>query len=128
MSPARWWGVAASSAAIVAALSMATGVAPRRAYAGGALAKPFDRAELRSLALQVALDRNGFSPGEIVPGPNNPVGFVWIGLNREHLGAHGTPTPSTVGRSGSHGCIRLTNWDALRLASLVSDGTRVVLQ
>jgi lipoprotein-anchoring transpeptidase ErfK/SrfK len=65
---------------------------------------------------------------KIQPGPNNPVGFVWIDLSREHLGIHGTPHPSTVGRTQSHGCIRLTNWDALRLADLVSEGTRVVLQ
>lgn len=65
---------------------------------------------------------------KIQPGPNSPVGFVWIDLNREHLGIHGTPHPSTVGKTQSHGCIRLTNWDVVRLAALVSDGTRVSLQ
>ena len=64
----------------------------------------------------------------IAPGPNNPVGVVWIDLNKEHLGFHGTPEPARIGRSQSHGCLRLTNWDALRLASLVGPGTRVVLQ
>jgi lipoprotein-anchoring transpeptidase ErfK/SrfK len=62
----------------------------------------------------------------IKPGPNNPVGAIWIDLDREHYGLHGTPEPQTVGRSASHGCVRLTNWDALRLAQYVKAGTRVV--
>jgi lipoprotein-anchoring transpeptidase ErfK/SrfK len=61
----------------------------------------------------------------IAPGPNNPVGFIWIDLDRPHYGLHGTPEPSSVGVTQSHGCVRLTNWDALRLAALVRDGTRV---
>jgi lipoprotein-anchoring transpeptidase ErfK/SrfK len=61
----------------------------------------------------------------IAPGPNNPVGFVWIDLDRQHYGLHGTPEPSMVGITQSHGCVRLTNWDALRLAALVQQGTRV---
>jgi lipoprotein-anchoring transpeptidase ErfK/SrfK len=65
---------------------------------------------------------------KVQPGPNNPVGYAWIDLDREHLGLHGTPEPSTVGKSQSHGCVRLTNWDVLRLAALVGEGTRVVLQ
>jgi lipoprotein-anchoring transpeptidase ErfK/SrfK len=64
----------------------------------------------------------------IAPGPNNPVGVAWIDLNREHMGFHGTPEPSTIGRAQSHGCLRLTNWDALRLAALAGRGTKVVLQ
>ena len=60
------------------------------------------------------------------PGPNNPVGTVWIDLTRPHYGIHGTPEPSAIGRSQSHGCIRLTNWDAMKVASLVRPGTRVV--
>ena len=52
----------------------------------------------------------------IKAGPNNPVGVVWIGLNKEGYGIHGTPAPSKVGKSESHGCIRLTNWDATQLA------------
>jgi lipoprotein-anchoring transpeptidase ErfK/SrfK len=64
----------------------------------------------------------------IAPGPNNPVGVVWIDVSREHLGFHGTPEPSTIGKTQSHGCLRLTNWDAMRLASLVGRGARVVLQ
>jgi lipoprotein-anchoring transpeptidase ErfK/SrfK len=62
------------------------------------------------------------------PGPNNPVGVVWIGIDREHYGLHGTPEPGEVGHSVSHGCVRLTNWDALRLASLVRRGSRVVFE
>ena len=64
----------------------------------------------------------------IPPGPNNPVGLVWIDLSKPHYGLHGTPEPSTIGRTQSHGCVRLTNWDALRLASLVKPGTRVVFK
>jgi lipoprotein-anchoring transpeptidase ErfK/SrfK len=62
----------------------------------------------------------------IPPGPNNPVGLVWIGISKEHYGLHGTPEPATIGRTQSHGCVRLTNWDALKLAGLVQPGTRVV--
>lgn len=62
----------------------------------------------------------------IPPGPNNPVGVVWIDISKEHYGLHGTPEPATIGRTESHGCVRLTNWDALRLAALVKPGTRVV--
>lgn len=65
---------------------------------------------------------------KLAPGPNNPVGVVWIGLDKEHYGLHGTPEPSKVGHAQSHGCIRLTNWDAWRVANLVSEGTRVVLE
>jgi lipoprotein-anchoring transpeptidase ErfK/SrfK len=64
-------------------------------------------------------------PFTIKPGPNNPVGLVWIGLNKEGYGIHGTPEPSKVSKSESHGCIRLTNWDALQLASAVSKGISV---
>ena len=60
------------------------------------------------------------------PGPNNPVGLVWVDLSKEHYGIHGTPEPEAIGRSESHGCVRLTNWDAMRLAGLVKPGTRVV--
>jgi lipoprotein-anchoring transpeptidase ErfK/SrfK len=61
----------------------------------------------------------------IKPGPNNPVGVVWIDLDLEHYGLHGTPEPGNVGHTASHGCVRLTNWDAARLAALVSAGTPV---
>jgi lipoprotein-anchoring transpeptidase ErfK/SrfK len=62
----------------------------------------------------------------IPPGPNNPVGLVWIDISKEHYGLHGTPEPATIGRTQSHGCVRLTNWDALKLAALVKPGARVV--
>jgi lipoprotein-anchoring transpeptidase ErfK/SrfK len=62
----------------------------------------------------------------LAPGPNNPVGVVWIDLSREHYGIHGTPEPAAVGRTSSHGCVRMTNWDALALARLVGPGTPVV--
>ncbi len=62
------------------------------------------------------------------PGPNNPVGVVWVGLNIEHYGLHGTPEPGHIGQAESHGCVRLTNWDAARLASLVKRGTAVIFQ
>lgn len=65
------------------------------------------------------------SKAKIPPGPNNPVGTVWIDLDKEHYGIHGTPEPRTIGRTQSHGCVRLTNWDALTLASLVKPGTPV---
>jgi len=59
------------------------------------------------------------------PGPNNPVGVVWIDLNLEHYGLHGTPEPANIGHTESHGCVRLTNWDAARVAALVKPGTPV---
>jgi lipoprotein-anchoring transpeptidase ErfK/SrfK len=68
------------------------------------------------------------SKAKIPPGPNNPVGLVWIDLSKEHYGIHGTPVPSTIGKTESHGCIRLTNWDALELADMVSPGLPAVLQ
>lgn len=62
---------------------------------------------------------------KVAPGPNNPVGAVWIDLSKEHYGIHGTPEPGRIAYSASHGCVRLTNWDALRVAALVVDGTVV---
>lgn len=62
---------------------------------------------------------------KIPAGPNNPVGLVWIDISKEHYGLHGTPVPETIGRTESHGCVRLTNWDALYLASTVAKGTTV---
>jgi lipoprotein-anchoring transpeptidase ErfK/SrfK len=64
----------------------------------------------------------------IRPGPNNPVGVVWIGINKEHYGLHGTPEPGRIGHTQSHGCIRLTNWDAAELAEMVAKDTQVILQ
>jgi lipoprotein-anchoring transpeptidase ErfK/SrfK len=65
---------------------------------------------------------------KIPAGPNNPVGVVWVDINKEHFGLHGTPEPSTIGRTESHGCIRLTNWDATKLGRMVSTGTKVTIQ
>ncbi len=65
---------------------------------------------------------------DIAPGPNSPVGVVWISLSITHYGIHGTPAPSTIGRAQSHGCIRLTNWDAAKLAQMVAAGTPAILQ
>jgi lipoprotein-anchoring transpeptidase ErfK/SrfK len=64
-------------------------------------------------------------PFEIRPGPNNPVGTVWIGLSAKGYGIHGTPDPAKVSKSESHGCIRLTNWDAKELAAMVEKGVPV---
>jgi lipoprotein-anchoring transpeptidase ErfK/SrfK len=61
----------------------------------------------------------------IKPGPNNPVGVVWIDLDLEHYGLHGTPEPGNVGHTASHGCVRLTNWDAARVTALIKAGTPV---
>jgi lipoprotein-anchoring transpeptidase ErfK/SrfK len=65
---------------------------------------------------------------QLPPGPNGPVGVVWIDLTREHYGIHGTPAPETIGRAESHGCVRLTNWDAARLAGMVDGSTKVLFQ
>jgi lipoprotein-anchoring transpeptidase ErfK/SrfK len=62
------------------------------------------------------------------PGPNGPVGVVWMDLSKEHYGIHGTPNPETIGRAESHGCIRLTNWDAARLSMMIKPGTKAVFQ
>lgn len=61
----------------------------------------------------------------IPPGPNNPVGILWMGLNKPGIGIHGTNFPETIGRAGSHGCIRTANWDAARVKDLVSVGNVV---
>jgi lipoprotein-anchoring transpeptidase ErfK/SrfK len=64
-------------------------------------------------------------PLEIPPGPNGPVGSVWIDLSEPTYGIHGTPEPDLIDKVGSHGCVRLTNWDALELADLVKAGVPV---
>lgn len=61
------------------------------------------------------------------PGPNSPVGVVWIDLSKESMGIHGTPSPALIGKRQSHGCIRLTNWDASELAGLVAPGIPAAL-
>jgi lipoprotein-anchoring transpeptidase ErfK/SrfK len=64
---------------------------------------------------------------KLAPGPNSPVGVVWIDLSKPHYGIHGTPVPSAIGKTSSHGCIRLTNWDATELAKLVKPGMPAIL-
>ncbi|WP_312783968.1 L,D-transpeptidase [Brevundimonas sp.] len=77
-------------------------------------------------------DRVSYDRGDrkviVPPGPNNPVGSVWIDLSRDTYGIHGTPDPSKVGKTSSSGCVRLTNWDAEQLASRVKRGVRVVFR
>ncbi len=62
---------------------------------------------------------------DIAPGPNNPVGSIWLGLTKPHWGIHGTPNPTNVGHSETNGCIHLTNWDAERLSTLAKAGFKV---
>lgn len=69
--------------------------------------------------------KEGDEKATIKPGPNNPVGVVWIALSLEHYGLHGTPEPGRVGHTESHGCVRLTNWDAARVAAFMKPGTPV---
>ena len=60
------------------------------------------------------------------PGPNGPVGLAWLDLTKEHYGIHGTNSPETIGRAESHGCIRLSNWDVLRLSQMLKPGFKAV--
>jgi lipoprotein-anchoring transpeptidase ErfK/SrfK len=78
-------------------------------------------------------DENFAQPGneeplDLPPGPNGPVGSIWIDLSKETYGIHGTPEPELVGKRASHGCVRLTNWDAEELAHLVKPGAEVTFQ
>jgi lipoprotein-anchoring transpeptidase ErfK/SrfK len=68
------------------------------------------------------------SKAKIPAGPNNPVGVVWVDLSKEHYGIHGTPEPSKIGKTESHGCIRMTNWSALAMSAAVKPGMSAVLQ
>ena len=63
-----------------------------------------------------------YTKAQLAPGPNNPIGIVWMGLSKKHWGIHGTPQPSRIGRMETHGCIHLTNWDAKRLSALGAAG------
>jgi lipoprotein-anchoring transpeptidase ErfK/SrfK len=72
--------------------------------------------------------KNTTDRATIQPGPNNPVGLVWIDLSKDHYGIHGTPEPARVGHAYSHGCIRLTNWDAMELAAIVKPNMPATLQ
>lgn len=75
--------------------------------------------------LQHGIRTNDFY--NIPPGPNNPVGVLWMGLNKPGIGIHGTNYPETIGRAGSHGCIRMANWDAARIKDIVSVGNTVTI-
>ena len=70
----------------------------------------------------------GDKKATIPPGPNNPVGVAWIDLSKPHYGIHGTPVPGSIGKTQSHGCIRLTNWDVQTVSASVGPGTEVLLQ
>jgi lipoprotein-anchoring transpeptidase ErfK/SrfK len=70
----------------------------------------------------------GHAKATIPAGPNNPVGVAWIDISKPHYGIHGTPEPSRVGHTESHGCIRLTNWDVARVAQWVKPGMKVVFE
>ncbi len=65
---------------------------------------------------------------KIPPGPNGPVGVVWIGISKPHYGMHGAADPQLIGRAHSDGCVRMTNWDAVELAKLVAVGTPVIMK
>jgi lipoprotein-anchoring transpeptidase ErfK/SrfK len=70
----------------------------------------------------------GDGKARIAAGPNNPVGLAWIDLSIEHYGIHGTPEPGKIGKTQSHGCIRLTNWDVMMVARSIARGAAVLLQ
>jgi lipoprotein-anchoring transpeptidase ErfK/SrfK len=65
---------------------------------------------------------------KVPAGPNGPVGTVWIDISKPHYGIHGAPDPGQVGHTASHGCVRLTNWDAETVAALVRKGTIVIFE
>lgn len=72
--------------------------------------------------------RAGDAKARIAAGPNNPVGLAWIELSKEHYGIHGTPEPGKIGKTQSHGCIRLTNWDVMAVVRSITRGAVVLLQ
>jgi len=114
---------------LIAAFPITPGSAEHPAPAGewrivGSVPFPWFRYDLGVL-------KRGERTGEfhnLPPGPNNPVGILWAGLNRPGIGIHGTPAPDTIGRAGSHGCIRLSNWDAATFHTLVGKGTKVTIR
>jgi lipoprotein-anchoring transpeptidase ErfK/SrfK len=90
--------------------------------------------EVVAIAIEPTYDYNpdkNFQQGEntepltLPPGPNNPVGLVWIDLSKPTYGVHGTPAPAEIDKEASHGCVRLTNWDAQELGKTVSQGVPV---
>lgn len=96
---------------------------------------PIGQWELRSVARNPHYNYNpalfkGAAPGPratLPPGPNSPVGVMWMGLSKPHYGIHGTPEPGNISKSHSNGCIRMTNWSVLQVSNAVSQGTPVTL-
>lgn len=72
--------------------------------------------------------KRGTNSHNVPPGPNSPVGIIWNGLSKPGIGMHGTSTPETIGRARSYGCIRLANWDAIRLPNLIRPGATVEIR
>lgn len=72
--------------------------------------------------------KKGDTKAMLPAGPNGPVGVVWLDLTKEHYGIHGTPVPENIGRTESHGCVRMANWNAARLAQMVKPGVAVVFE
>ena len=72
--------------------------------------------------------RKGDRKAKLPPGPNGPVGTMWMALSKPHYGIHGTPEPGLIGRTQSSGCVRLTNWDVERVATGVDTSVVVVMQ
>ena len=98
---------------------------------------PLGQWQVRGVALHPVYQYNpklfwdakaGDARATLPAGPNNPVGAVWIELSKAHYGIHGTPEPANIGKTQSHGCIRLTNWDALQVAKAVTRGAVVLLE
>ncbi|MGY0504837.1 L,D-transpeptidase family protein [Luteimonas sp. e5] len=91
--------------------------------------------ELRSVARDPHYNYNpklfkGARPGPtatLPPGPNSPVGVMWMGLSKPHYGIHGTPEPGNISKTHSNGCIRMTNWSVLQVSNAVTQGTPVTL-
>jgi lipoprotein-anchoring transpeptidase ErfK/SrfK len=65
---------------------------------------------------------------QLPPGPNSPIGIIWCGLSKSGIGLHGTALPRTIGRTRSAGCVRLANWDAIRLPALIRPGSKVIVR
>jgi lipoprotein-anchoring transpeptidase ErfK/SrfK len=72
--------------------------------------------------------KRGDNAHELPPGPNSPVGILWTALSKDGIGVHGTAEPETIGRSTSHGCIRLANWDAFEIGQKLSPGAKVTIR
>ncbi|MDO5611127.1 MAG: L,D-transpeptidase [Pseudomonadota bacterium] len=96
---------------------------------------PIGEWELRSVAKNPHYNYNpklfkGAKPGPLAtlpPGPNSPVGVMWMGLSKPHYGIHGTPEPGSISKTHSNGCIRMTNWSVLQVSNAVARGTPVTL-